>query len=169
MEHRDAPSEYKRNLEVLAHLPLFSGTPVEVLKLIAYFSTRETYKAGEYIFREGELDANAYHILKGRAVLTISRNGEESVCKEYGEDSFMGGLSLLVKMKRLLSLKAVTELNCMVIHGEKFTRMLEKSPEIIGKMMQANIRQIYEWELKFINEHARSHPDCDKFLGLTLI
>jgi hypothetical protein len=57
----------------------------------------------------------------------------------------------------------------MVIHGEKFARMLEKSPEIIGKMTQANIRQIYEWELKFINEHARSRPDCDKFLGLTLI
>jgi CRP/FNR family transcriptional regulator, cyclic AMP receptor protein len=167
MEPKQAPSEYRANLEVLLQMPLFSGLPLEALKVLAYLCKRENYKPGEAIFHQYEVDTNAYFILQGTARL-ILENGGEILLTEYREGDFLGSQSLFHDTKRLFTLRASTELTCLVLSREKFKKTLEQFPEIAGKMFEAIVVGIHQWESRFVNKHARECSHCQRSLGVTL-
>ncbi|UCG08371.1 MAG: hypothetical protein JSV83_06915, partial [Desulfobacterales bacterium] len=50
-------SELEQNLEFLRQTYFFSGIPLEALKVFAYLCTREKFKKDEYLFQQGEDDA----------------------------------------------------------------------------------------------------------------
>jgi CRP/FNR family transcriptional regulator, cyclic AMP receptor protein len=166
-EPKQAPSEYRANLELLMQMPLFSGLPLEALKLLAYLCKRESFKPDEVIFRQYEVDANAYYILQGTARLVLE-NGEEVLLTEYGEGAFIGGQSLFCDTKRLFTLRASTPLTCLVLSREKFQKTLEQFPEIAGRMFQAIVVSIHHWESRFVTQHARECQKCQGSLGITL-
>ena len=61
-ELKQAPSEYQSNLEILMQIPMFSGLPIEPIKLLAYLCKREIFRPGEIIFQQHEVDDNAYFL-----------------------------------------------------------------------------------------------------------
>ena len=64
-----AGCELDQNLELLRQTYLFSGIPLETLKVFAYLCSREKFQEGEYLFRQGEDDGQAFYIISGHAVL----------------------------------------------------------------------------------------------------
>lgn len=167
-ELKQAPSEYQANLEILMQIPLFSGLPIEPLKLFAYFCKRERFKPGEIIFQQHEPDENAYFIISGTAEL-IRENGVEEVISELQESAFIGGLSMFFGMKRLFTLRAETELTCLMLSRERFQKTIERFPEIALRLFQGLVKIIYDWEVRIVNEH---NPECEKCrgsIGVTLL
>ncbi len=168
-DRNQPPSEYQENLEILMQIPVFSGLPVDARKLLAYLCTRETFKAEEYLFTEGDIDENAYYILEGKAGLLLPVDGGNETIREYGESSFLGGMSLLCPSKRLFSLKAVTKVRCMILSRSKFQRILDQFPEIAASMIEELCQLIHRWETRTIAEHVNKCPECKKSVGITLL
>ncbi len=161
-------SEYRANLETLMQLPLFAGLPLEPLKVLAYLCRRETFKPGEILFHEHEVDANAYYILEGTAGLLSERNGG-SEYTEFGEREFIGGMSLFCDIKRLFTLRAKTRVVCLTLSRDKFQKIVERFPEITDKMVKAIILGVHAWEERFLREHARACDGCRKWVGVSLV
>lgn len=162
------PSEYQANMEILRQIPLFSVLPIEALKVLAYFCSRESFEPGEIVFQQEESDANAFYILAGSAQLIHRRDGKEEVLKRYSEGDFLGGLSLLCGMKRLFSLKAEERLECVVLSREKFQKLWEQYPEISKRLIEGLSASIYLWEQRLLASESKC-PNCLESSGVTLV
>ncbi len=167
-DQKPAPSEYRANLELLMQIPLFARIPLEALKLVAFLCQRENFKSGDLLFRQNEVDGQAFFIIKGTTEL-ILENTPEIILTEFGEGQLIGGQSLFANTKRLFSLRAVSQVTCLILARDKFQRVLEQFPNIAPKMFEAIVTGIHQWESHFLAQHATVCSGCLQSLGATLV
>ena len=164
-----AACEYQENLNFLRQVDFFSGLPLEATKVFAYLSTRELYKPGDYMFKKDEEEDQAFYIISGSASLLLTVDGREQEIREYGEGEFIGRLALLGTVRHIFSLKAQTEVACVTITGEKFSKALEQFPEVMPKMIKVIVENIYSWEKRFLGHRKAECSDCFKEIGVSLV
>ena len=162
-------SELEQNLEFLRQTYFFSGIPLETLKVFAYLCTREKFKAGEYLFRQGEDDGQAFCIIEGKAVLEYERNGDTTIVRDCDQGEFLGGLTLMGDMRRLFSLKASTDTTCLILNREKFTKALQQFQDLMPKIFKALVMGIGSWEKRFLADRTDKCGDCMERLGVSLL
>jgi CRP-like cAMP-binding protein len=161
--------EYKENLDILRQTYLFSRLPIEALKVLAYLCTKEIYRAGDFLFRQGEEDGQALILLSGTARLIRENDDGEYTFRDYTPRDFIGAMSLLGKINRLYSLKALTDTTCLVLEREKFSRTLQQFPTIVPVIVQALTERINAWEEKLLTQHADHCQDCKSIVGVSLV
>ncbi|MDX2447998.1 MAG: cyclic nucleotide-binding domain-containing protein [Desulfobacterales bacterium] len=161
--------ELDQNLQLLRQTYFFSVVPLEALKVFSYLCSRERFKAGEYLFRQGEDDGQAFYIISGTAVL--ERKGGDLIreIRQCSEGEFMGGLSLMGSMRRLFSLKAVSEMNCLILTREKFTRSLSQFPDLMPSLFKALVGAVDGWEKGFLSGCTDQRDECLQHLGVSLL
>ena len=162
-------SELDQNLELLRQTYLFSVVPLEALKVFAYLCSRERFKKGEYLFRQGEDDGQAFYIISGHAVLERKENGLIREVRQCHEGEFLGGLSLMGSMQRLFSMKAASEMNCLIIAREKFTRTLSQFQDLMPSLIKALVGGVGGWEKSFLLRREDRCGDCLQHLGVSLL
>jgi CRP-like cAMP-binding protein len=165
----DPSCEFQENLNLLRQTHFFSGLPLESLKVFAYLCMRERLHAGEFLFRQGEDDHQAYYIVSGKARLERSENGHEREIREFGAGAFIGGLTLLGETRRLYSLRAVEETVCILLSREKFTKAIKQFPEQLPRIIRIVVGSINDWEDRFIGELAADCGGCLPRLGVSLL
>ena len=71
MENNDTfhSCEYKDNISILRQMEFFSKMPLETIKIFAYLCTKEIFKSGDYLFRQGDDDGQAFYLLSGKVSL----------------------------------------------------------------------------------------------------
>jgi CRP-like cAMP-binding protein len=164
-ESRQTAKELKDNLQLLMHLPILSGLPMEPLKLLAYLCRRQVFREGQIIFHQEDLDPNGYLIISGRAQLMLEAPRELELI-EIGEMEFVGGLSLFCEMKRIYSLKAQTEVVTLTLSRDKFQKTLEQYPDIGPRIFEATAKSIIRWETHFVREHLSRCTECRNRMGI---
>lgn len=164
-----ASCEYEENLGILRQIDFFSGLPLEATKLFAYLCSRERFNLGDFLFRQDEEEGRAYYIISGTASLLQGRNDEEVQIRTYGEGEFIGRLSLMVNERRLFSLKAATDVNCLTLSREKFDTALKQFPDQLPKMIQVIGKDIHKWEKRFLKERTGDCSSWMKKMGVSLV
>lgn len=162
-------SEFQENLELLRQTYFFSGLPIESLKVFAYISDRETFRAGDYLFRQDEDDGQAFYIISGSAALSFKDDVGERDLGGFKEGDFIGGLTLMGARHRLFSLKASSDLVCMVIHRDKFDLTLQQFPEVMLKIVKVIVERINNWEKQALAARDPSCDGCCENIGVSLI
>jgi CRP/FNR family cyclic AMP-dependent transcriptional regulator len=161
--------EFEQDLGIMREIYFFSGLPLELIKVLAYLCTRETFRAGDYLLHQDDDDGRAFYLISGRARLLCEEEGTEHAVRDVEEGEFLGGLSLLGNMPRLFSMKAMTDTTCLVLTREKFNKAAERFPEIMHKITKAVVKGIRDWERKFFLIHAQHCNECQKKMGVSLI
>ena len=161
--------EFQENLTVLRGINFFAQMPMEMIKVFAYLCARENVKNGDTMLYEHEDMDRAFYIIQGKAALFRSVDGKEKRLREYGPGVFIGGLSLLGKLRQLYTLRATTDLSCLMITRDKFTLAMERFPELKPKVIQAMIDRIRGWEERFLIEHGDACETCIGKMGVILV
>jgi CRP/FNR family cyclic AMP-dependent transcriptional regulator len=163
------PCEYRDNLNVLRQTYFFAGLPLEVLKVFAYLCSREKFKAGEPLFRQGEDDGNALCIIAGSA--RIERHASETVhaVRIVGPGQFIGGLTLLGPTPRLYSLTALVDSVSIVLSREKFSKTIHQFPDQMPRIIKEVVSAVHTWERLFLEELGSGCEGCLTGLGVTLL
>jgi len=171
MERRQTSesSELKKNLEILRQMDFFSALPLEALKLFAYLFARENFRAGDYLFHQDDNDGKAFYILSGTAEAVREAEGGELTLSTYDEGAFLGGLALLGDMRRLFSLKALTDMTCLVMTREKFAKAIEQFPELMPRVLATMVNRIRSWEERLFLDDKALCDACRKKIGVSLI
>jgi CRP/FNR family transcriptional regulator, cyclic AMP receptor protein len=164
-EPNQKPRELKDTLQILMHIPILNGLPLEPLKLLAYLCKRLIFRPGQFIFHQDDLDPNAYLILSGKARMLLE-SPQEITLLEIGEMDFVGGLSLFCEMKRIYSLRAESEVVSLTLSREKFQKTLEQYPEVGPRIFDATARSIIRWESHFVREHLSKCSECRSRMGI---
>jgi CRP-like cAMP-binding protein len=170
-ESSPTPScEYQENLDILRQTYFFSGLPLESLKIFAYLCTREKFKEGDHLFRQGEDDGEAFCILSGKT--QVERTAGEAVLpiRLLETGAFVGGLTLIGETRRLYSLRALQETVCLVLSREKFAKTLDQFPGQRPRIFRAVVAAITDWEERFLEGMAEaSCGGCTAKLGVSLL
>jgi CRP-like cAMP-binding protein len=162
--------EYQENLDTLRQTYFFSGLPLESLKIFAYLCTREKFRAGDYLFRQGEDDGEAFCILSGRAQLERTVQAATLPIRLYEAGAFVGGLTLLGETRRLYSLRALQETVCLVLGRDKFAKTLDQFPGQRPRIFKAVISAVSDWEERFLEGMAdEACSGCTSKLGVSLL
>ncbi|MDD2390053.1 MAG: cyclic nucleotide-binding domain-containing protein [Desulfobacterales bacterium] len=161
--------EFHDDLDLLRQIYFFSGLNPEALKIMAYLSCRQRFQAGDYIFRQNDDDGQAIYILKGRVQLLYENHAPSPPIREYEAEQFLGGLSLLGKMRRLFSLKAATNTCCLVLTREKFSKALEQYPAIMPVILNAVTNRIRVWEQNFLLDTSTAQNELKDHIGVSLL
>ena len=161
--------EFQENLDILRETYFFSALPLEILKVFAYLCTREKFKEGDHLFTEGDDDGQAFYIISGQAHLFYTNDNEERIVREVEPEMFIGGLSLMGKMRRLFSLQATADTVCLVLSREKFTKAMEQFPAQMPKIFNALVDRICQWEEKVIAEIDVTCESCQRRIGVSII
>lgn len=161
--------EFRENLSILREISYFSVLPLETLKVFAYLCTRETFKAGDYLFHQDEDDGQAFYIICGKARLVQVQDGNEQEIRDFGPEAFLGGMSLMGNMRRLFTLKALTDVTCLILTREKFSRALEQFSDLVPKILNALVERVRLWEEHSYAYRVEHEDACKRCVGVSLI
>lgn len=161
--------EFKENLNILRQIYLFSRFPLDSLKVFAYLCAKERFKKGDYLFKQNDDDGQAFYLVSGSARLIRETDDGEMIVRDYSEDTFVGGMVLLSRIHRLYSLKATTDLSCLVLSRDKFQKAMEQFPDLMPKVTRALIEEVFAWEEHFLVHRADTYEECIQKGGLSLI
>lgn len=166
-----ASCEYDQNLGILRQVDFFSGLPLEATKVFAYLCERERFRRGDILFEQGDEDGKAFYFISGKAELHQEHDGQSVVLRVFDAGDFIGRLSLLGNVRRLFTLTAAEDVNCLVLTKEKFSRALEQFPELMPKLIKVAVQQINDWEKGFLKTCAENDRcrECRHRVGVSLV
>ncbi|RJQ59009.1 MAG: Crp/Fnr family transcriptional regulator [Desulfobacteraceae bacterium] len=156
--------EFQENLDMLRDNYFFSALSIEVLKVLAYLCSREKFRTGESLFSQGEDDGLAFFIISGKARLTRRSDNGENIIKGIDSGMFIGGFALIGKLRRLFSLVAETDMECLVLSRERFLKAMEQFPDELPKILNALVARLVVWEGRLLKD---IEIDCRQALGST--
>jgi CRP-like cAMP-binding protein len=120
-------------VEALKRAPLFEGLSRKELRELASATDDLSVAAGTVLCREGGLGREFFVIVDGEAEVT--KAGKRIATRRAGE--FFGEIALLTTTKRTATVTAKTPLRCFILTRGDFRRVLDASPGVERKVMQA--------------------------------
>lgn len=142
------------NLDILRQVPAFSGIPIDRLKVYAYLSKRMHFRAGDFVFRQGERGDLGYVVICGKGQVIRELKDHSILLNEFGEGDFFGALVLLSDTARLFSVRAKTDLDCLTIDRGTFQKLFLQFPESALKMVGIMLKRIVKMEEKLMQAKA---------------
>lgn len=167
--------EMHDNETLLKQIAYFGKLPMEAIRILAYLSTQKTFRAGEYLFHQNDDDGQGIFIICGRASMEYIRTGDSLgqntlIVREITESTFIGGLALLGHMRRLFSIKALTDMDCLILTRDKFAAAMSRFPERMPLILQAMIDNIRCWEERCLVRYSGVQPPQGiEYCGISLL
>ena len=100
------------------------------------------FKAGDYIFKEKDLGQEMFIIQDGLVDVLKLYAGEEKQMERLEPGDFFGEMSILEKLPRPGSARAVTDCNLLRIDDSTFEDMLTDNPAIAIRMLRKMSRRL---------------------------
>lgn len=120
--------------------------------------TKQTFKAGTYIFQEGDIESHFYIIETGEVhIVTRDKAGQSIiVAKLHSGDSF-GEFALIDNTPRTASALAKTDIAVMRISEEGYQKMLSELPIWAACMLKS-----FSGRILAMNETLKSFTEAIK-------
>lgn len=93
------PAVLNDEIALLAALQLFEGFERDALRLIAFAADTRIVRAGDVLFRRGEIADAAFLMLSGTVVLDAADDGSPSDAV-FGRGALLGQMALLAETRR---------------------------------------------------------------------
>ncbi|GMU55846.1 MAG: hypothetical protein AMXMBFR33_49920 [Candidatus Xenobia bacterium] len=120
--------------EFIANNPLFYSLNRDVIETIAERFQVQRFPGGSVIVKEGDMGDSFYVIRNGHVRVLKSVNDEELVLSELGLGEGFGEMALMVDQPRSATVKAVDDVEALVLIREDFIQLTRRIPELAEKM-----------------------------------
>ena len=127
------PLRKNAKVELIKRVPLFAHCSRRELEEIAKIADEIDVREGKDLTREGGRGSEFFILLEGAADV---RKGSRSV-NTLGDGDFFGEISLLTRAPRTATVTTTSPVRALVITERSFRRLLESSPDIQLKVLQA--------------------------------
>ena len=115
---------------------------------------KETYRPGDYIFFEGDIDFHFYVVQSGHVqIFTKSASGKRVDIALMGEGESFGEFALLDKQPRSASAQAVTECTLIKVSERGYEHLLRDLPDWANSMLKS-----FATRMKNMNERLKDMP-----------
>lgn len=132
----------KRDLDLLAGVPLFEGLSRRHLRRLAQHADVTSFRRGEFIVRQDQAGGTFYVITEGEA--KVVRRGRAVGTLEPGD--FLGEIALLDGGPRTADVIALTPVTAIRVFKRAFDRMVAQEPGVAAKILAVVARRLREAE-----------------------
>jgi CRP/FNR family cyclic AMP-dependent transcriptional regulator len=132
----------KRDLDLLARVPLFEGLSRRHLRRLAQHADVTSFRRGEFIVRQDQAGGTFYVITEGEA--KVVRRGRSVGTLEPGD--FLGEIALLDGGPRTADVIALTPVTAIRVFKRAFDRMVAQEPGVAAKILAVVARRLREAE-----------------------
>ena len=126
----------QEEVELLRRIPMFAKIEPSKLKLLAFTSERLTFKAGDVLFRQGEIGDAAYIIVSGTADIMVDTPGGALKVASVSKNDFVGEIAILCDVPRTATVLAATDVTTLRIAKELFFRLVTEFPQMAVEIMR---------------------------------
>jgi CRP-like cAMP-binding protein len=126
-----------------AAIPLLAVLDRRALDQVLRTAREQTYAPGDVVVSEGDPATRLFVIVEGTA--TVEQAAQGTVGK-MGPGEFFGELALIEEHGRTASVRAETELTCLIIPAWEFRASLEEHPKMALPMLTAVISRLHRRE-----------------------
>ena len=126
----------KDEVDLLRKVPLFAHLDPAKLKLLAFTSTRASFKPGQELFHQGDEGDAAYLILSGEAAVIADTPSGEVPVATVGQNAVVGEIAILCEVPRTASVRAVGRVDTLKIEKEHFLRLIREFPDMGVEIMR---------------------------------
>ncbi len=119
------------------------------------------YRAGEFVFKEGERSSELYLLLKG--AVEVIKNGE-SIARIAEPYSYFGEMAALLNEPRTASVRVVEDAEFVKVPGDKIESIIDVSPVIGKKIMTALSRRLLDTNKQWTAMDLELKKTKDKLL-----
>jgi len=123
---------------MLGTVPFFSGLDAKKRKSLTSEGKEMTYKAGDFIVREGAMGVGFYLILDGKA--EVRKRDRILATLERGQ--FFGEMSLIDELPRSADVVAVSPTKCWALTSWAFAGLVKTNPEIALHMLKEMVKRV---------------------------
>jgi CRP-like cAMP-binding protein len=136
---------WKVRRDFLERVPVFADLSQRDLKAMAKSCSESSYPDGEYLCRQGERGVAAFLIISGQVSVENELHGGEVVkLAELGQGSMVGELSIIDGAERVASVRAVGEVQALVLTQWSMQGLLKDRPSIAAAMLPIVVRRFRE-------------------------
>jgi CRP-like cAMP-binding protein len=118
---------------LLKQVPLFARCSGPELEAIGRIADELDFKEGKELAKEGSPGREFFVIVAGTAEVT---QGKKRL-RTLSDGDFFGEISLITKLPRTATVTTVSPTRALVITDRSFRRMLDQSPGIQRKVLEA--------------------------------
>lgn len=131
-------TDEKMDSSVFLKIPLFKELPKQDLYELVNELPVESYKAGDYLFHEGEPGNSLYVVRKGRIeVVLAGGTSDEMHLRFCGPGEYVGEMSLILKQgKRTASVRTVEDSQLWMMTRDKFNDCIRRWPHLAYSMIE---------------------------------
>lgn len=124
-------AEAKARLDVLSRMPLFAGCKPPELEGVASVTRPCTFRRGVALLTEGQPGDGIYLLVQGE--VAIIKDGKELL--RSGPGSNFGEMSMLDEPVASATVRAITEVEVLLISRDAFFRLLKANPTFAVKVL----------------------------------
>ncbi len=115
--------------------------------------TKQSFKVGQEIFRQGDVPSDAYLIERGKVEISRLNNGQKVVIGVKQTGDIFGEMALIDKAPRMATVTAVETTVCVIITDHLFKEHLDKATPMLKKILTT-----FTSNLRGMSERATGKP-----------
>jgi CRP/FNR family transcriptional regulator, cyclic AMP receptor protein len=127
-----------KKVDLIKKVPLFEQCSKKELEQVAGAADEIDLAEGKELMREGTRGREFFVILDGTAEVT---QGGEKI-NSLGPGDFFGEIALISDLPRTATVTATSPLRTLVVTARSFQRLVEESPEIQRKVLEAAVARL---------------------------
>ena len=124
---------HNQKIDLIRKVPLFSRLSKSELRDLAMLADEIDLRDGKEMTRQGHPGREFFVLLEGTA--DVRKNGRK--INSLGPGDFFGEIALVSREPRTATVTATSPVRTLVITDRSFRRLLEDSPEIQLKVLEA--------------------------------
>ncbi len=126
-------------IEIMAYLhavPVFSTLNAEELYQLARKTTKEVFKDGQRLVRQGGDGDSFYIITKGKAAVSMTKNGNSAHLTTLHAGEYIGEVSIISHTPRTATVTAYGSVEALKLSADAFERLLNANPHLALRIMK---------------------------------
>jgi CRP-like cAMP-binding protein len=136
---------WKVRRDFLSRVEVFAELGRRDLKAVAKSCSESSFQDGEYLCRQGERGVAAFLIVSGTVAVENELSGGETIAlAELGQGSMVGELSIIDGAERVASIRAIGEVDTLVLTQWNMQGLLKDRPSIAASMLPIIVRRFRE-------------------------
>ena len=124
---------HNQKIDLIRKVPLFSRLSKPELRDLAMLADEIDLRDGKEMTRQGQPGREFFVLLEGTA--DVRKNGRK--INTLGPGDFFGEIALVSREPRTATVTATSPVRTLVITDRSFRRLLDESPQVKTKVMEA--------------------------------
>jgi CRP/FNR family transcriptional regulator, cyclic AMP receptor protein len=129
---------HNQKVDLIRKVPLFSRLSKSELRDLAMLADEIDLRDGKEMTRQGAAGREFFVLLEGTA--DVRKNGRK--INTLGPGDFFGEIALVSREPRTATVTATSPVRTLVITDRSFRRLLDESPQVKTKVMEAMAKRL---------------------------